>query len=97
MYVFPGNSILTGTSFIPSNKLQSERSSCSITPDRSYSLSVKQRVTEGCAKILESVFFNNHLHCAGVSATRLSAGIFPSQINPITSIGNFFALQRKEL
>jgi molecular chaperone HscB len=28
----------------------------------------------------------NHLHCAGVSATRLSAGVFPSLIKPIVSI-----------
>ena len=28
-------------------------------------------------------FFCIHLHCDGVKATRLSAGIFPSLINPI--------------
>jgi hypothetical protein len=35
---------------------------------------------------LQSEFFNSQRHCAGVNATRLSAGIFPSLIKPITSM-----------
>jgi molecular chaperone HscB len=39
--------------------------------------------------LTSSKFLWSHLHCAGVSATRLSAGIFPSLIKPIFSINRF--------
>src|SRR5690606_74417 len=84
MYVLPGMSWLMGTSFIPSNNWQSLRSSRTSTPACEYSLSVKHRVGDDCSTTLMSfVFLCIHLHWAGVNATRLSAGVFPSRISPI--------------
>lgn len=67
-----------GTSLIPNKISQSERSSFTSTPADKYSLSLKQRWEDDCATIFTwPEFLCTHLHWAGVSATLLSAGIFP--------------------
>src|ERR1043165_6697007 len=83
-YVLPGISSSMGTSLMPRRISQSLISSLTSAPAEMYSLSAKHRCGEDCTTIFRlEAFFWIHLHCAGVNATLLSAGILPSFINPI--------------